>query len=111
MGTKTLTLHDIKKQTREEIADCIQEKDVGEYPEDRINEIVDSNMPIYTYEILQVALRDIDLAVIEPEIYGFDGIHNAVNAIVGNIYDAVYEDAMEYYHKLIYINKGKRKCR
>ena len=95
-----LTLHEIKERTKEDIKDCIENEDVGKYPEDRIHEIVDGNMPIYTFEILEVALSDIELAAVVPEVYGFDGSHNAVNAITGNLYDEVYQAASEYYYTL-----------
>ena len=93
-------MHTLKEAIKESIKEAIED-DLYDDIEDGLHEIVDSHMPIYTYEIIEYALDDISLAVTEPETYAFDGKHNAVNAILGNIYDEQYHSAILSYAQII----------
>lgn len=83
---------DLKQELEEEKKDILKDK----YPKDRIREMVDSFIPIYHSDLLEVAQSDLWLAVEEPEIMAFDGKNTAVNAIAGNIYDELIEVAMDW---------------
>ena len=58
---------------------------------DIIHEIADNNVPIKTWDILSYATHCFDFAIREPDIYAFDGQHTAINAIAGNMYEALAE--------------------
>jgi len=92
-------MHKLKEAIKESIKEAI-ENDLYDDIEDGLHEIVDSHMPIYTYEILEYALDQPWLATGEPDIYAFDGKKNAVNAILGNIYDEQYAAAVLAYATL-----------
>ena len=92
-------MHALKESIEEAIKDAIEEEWYDDV-EDGLYEIVDSYMPIYTYQILEFALDEPNLAIEEPEIYAFDGKHNAVNAILGNIYEEQYAAAVLTYAAL-----------
>ena len=94
-----LKMHILKETIEESIKDAMEEEWYDDI-EDGLHEIIDSHMPIYTYEILQYALDEPGLAIEEPEIYAFDGKHNAVNAILGNIYEDQYAAAVLTYAAL-----------
>ena len=80
---------------REEIKDKISEGEIEDITKfdasDMIHEIADNNVPIMNWDILNYAVRKFDLAVKEPEIYAFNGEHTAINAIAGNMYEALAE--------------------
>ena len=57
---------------------------------DVIHEIADSNVPIYTSDLLEVAAADISMACNEPELGpAFDGSPTPTNIIAANIYEAL----------------------
>lgn len=84
------TLWQLEKNLRAEIREEAQELLEEVYPEDRLNEMVDSAVPIYTSDLLTTASDNIDLAVVEPELGpAFDGTPTPVNIIAANIYEAL----------------------
>jgi hypothetical protein len=65
-----------------------------DYPDedchDVIHEVADSNVPIYTSDLMLLAAEDIDLAVGEPECGpAFDGKPTPVNIIAANVYERI----------------------
>lgn len=58
--------------------------------EDIAHEIADGAVPVYTYDLLEAAMHDNELATDEPEIIAYDGRPTPVNVIAGNIYERVY---------------------
>jgi len=57
---------------------------------DVIHEIADSNVPVYTSDLLEVAAADINMATLEPELGpAFDGSPTPANIIAANIYEAI----------------------
>lgn len=84
------TLYSLKQGIRAEIRERSQELLEETYPEDTIAEIVDSWVPIYTFDLLQVAAKNPNMAVLEPELGpAFDGTPTPVNIIAANIYEAL----------------------
>ena len=90
------SLYQLKTDLLDELKDRKKEILEDEYPDDLIREIVDSFTPIMTYDLLEVAQDDLWLAVDEPDIMAFDGKNTAVNAIAGNLYDYLFEIAIEW---------------
>jgi hypothetical protein len=71
------------------------------YQEDRCHEIADSWVPVYTYELLQMAADNLDLAHIEPECGpAFDGSATPINIIAANIYEALSNALHEHLYEL-----------
>jgi hypothetical protein len=93
---KALTMYDLKKSLLQTLEDNKAEILNSKYPEDLISEYVDGEIPVYTGRLLEIALSDLWLAVDEPEMYGFDGKPTAINAIVGNIYSELHEEASNW---------------
>ena len=79
--------YELEKQLRQEVRDNAVELMQDAYPEDRLAEIVDCSVPIYTSELMELAADNLDLAVRSPEILAFDGECSAVNAVAGNVYE------------------------
>lgn len=88
-------LYDVEQAVISEVQDRFANEGFGEYENDVIHEIVDGSIPVYTADLLECALGNLWLATEEPEVYGFGGEHSAVNAIVGNLYEHLYEIAVE----------------
>ena len=102
--TTRLTLYRLEQDVKEEIDERI--KDYGLLDDDdagdTLHEIVDGTIPVYTRDLLAVAMDGPDwIAATEPEIWGilFSGEHNAVNAIAGNLYEYLYSIASEYFEE------------
>lgn len=96
------SLYDLFKDCRAELHEQVIEynriengDDIG----DVISEIADTNTPIYTYNILQYAVNNLNLATDEPEIGpAFDGTPTPINIIAANIYEAIAADLWEYWN-------------
>ena len=97
---KTLTMWDLEKDMRAEIRDRKDELLESKYPEDLITEMVDSSVPVYHHDLLDVAASDNSLALDEPEVLAFDGKPTPINAIAGNIYQKLYEIAIEEWEEI-----------
>jgi len=70
--------------------DSMQDEIRNDEPGDIFHEIADSSTPVYTYDILQYAANDINLATTEPELgAAFDGTPTPVNIIAANIYERI----------------------
>jgi hypothetical protein len=78
---------------KELVDNAVEElKDYGlnswDEPHDAISEIADSSVPIYNYDIIQLAAENLELATDEPDIGpAFDGSPTPVNIIAANIYE------------------------
>ena len=81
------TLYELGQDVRAELRERIDEIDRDE-PHDVIFEIADSNVPIYNYDLLDVASNNINIAVNEPELGpAFDGSPTPINVIAANIFE------------------------
>ena len=88
-------LYDLEQEVISEVEERFQDEGFGKYESDVIHEIVDGSIPYYTADLLECALDNLWMATEEPEVYGFDGAHTAVNAVVGNLYKHLCEIAIE----------------
>lgn len=95
-----LTLRDFKDRVRDAVRDEAELLRENSYPEDILHEIADSCVPIYNYELLEVAQSDLWLAVEELEIFAFGGDHTAVGAIAGNLFRELEQVAREEWQKI-----------
>ena len=98
-----MNLDELKQDAVNELREWIIENpddDAG----DAIFEIADSNTPVYTYDILQLAMDNWEIGTVEPDIGpAFDGSPTPVNIAAANIFEAIeaalwecwreYEDA------------------
>lgn len=96
----TDTMHDLEREIRQEIRDEATEILAETYPEDRITEMVDGSVPIYTSTLMELAASDPWLATHEPEILAFDGTPTPANAVAGNVYGRLMEAAMNEWEKV-----------
>lgn len=81
----------------EKIANC--DLDVQYHNElcDLIFEIADSNVPIYTGDLMQLAADNIYLATEEPELGpAFDGSPTPVNIVAANVFEHIEGKLWEY---------------
>lgn len=74
-------------------------------PHDVIHEIADGCVPVYTWELLQLASEDNELAT-EP---AFDGARTPINIIAANLFEAI-EAALWAEWRVIYASKEGYGC-
>lgn len=84
-------MNELREQLIQSLNDMEVEIRDSKDPQQLIYERVDSTIPVYHYDILEVALSETTLATYVPEIFAFNGEHTAVNAIAGNIYSELLE--------------------
>lgn len=90
------SMRELEQSLRDEMKERADEIRDETYPEDMVSEMADGWVPIYTYDIMQYAADDIDLAVVVPEIGpAFNGEPSAVNIIAANIYERLQRVAFE----------------
>ena len=94
------TLYELLNQARVELKElAIDNFDESFEVSDDVYQIADSSVPVYTWDILQLAADNLDLALNEPELGpAFDGSPTPTNIIAANIYEAVVNDLYEYWN-------------
>ncbi len=85
----SMSWYDLQQSVRDEIRDEADALMDDAYPEDRLTEMVDSWVPVYSSELLDLAADNNELAINEPEILAFDGAATPINAIAGNVYEGL----------------------
>jgi len=92
------SLRDIIAAAKEELTETFSQDDI--YPEDRVHEIADSSVPVYTYELTQLA-SDSDIAFHENELPpAFDGTPTIANIVATAIYELVSEALYQALYEL-----------
>ena len=95
---KMETYWELEKSFLQELEDekdeILKLRDEDEQRE-RISEIVDSSIPVYTQSLLEIAISEPWLAVDEPELMAFSG-KGAIACIGGNIYQNLQEKGQEW---------------
>lgn len=98
---------DILNDAEEEFKELIEDKDPQERldyleqdePHDDIFEIADSNVPVYTGDLLELAADNYDLAFNEPEIGpAFDGSPTPINIIAANVFEGIEHHLWEWWN-------------
>ena len=96
------TLHDLEQSAWEDFKSSFHE---GEWDTDDdeaydiISEIADRRVPVYTSEILEVAMSDLWLVCGSPEIYNSNCKFTPLELITSNIYEHLQSRLLERYHK------------
>jgi len=90
----------MEQRLREEIREAYDNGELATNSDDALCEIVDGLVPVYTGDLLRLALDRLELATAEPEVYAFDGEHTAVNAIAANTYYDLLIAGQEYLEEL-----------
>jgi len=90
-------LKDFYIKNKGEDLDTIKE----DFIDEKLNEIVDSNVPIYNYDIVKCALENIDLVLEVPEFMAFGGETTPLNGIAANLYNKLYNEGLEMVDDLI----------
>lgn len=94
-------LKDARQELRERLEDWGEDDFEQDEPHDIIHEIADSNVPVYTSDLMQLAADDLSLATNEPELGpAFDGSPTPTNIVAANVYDAITEDLWKEYSKI-----------
>ena len=62
---------------------------------DSAHDVADSNTPIYTADLLRVALDDISLASEVPEVICYDGKPSTINILSAVIYERIVDHVCE----------------
>lgn len=92
--TDTLSMWQLEKDIRQEVRDEAQNLFDNVYPDDMLHEMADSQVPIYTSDLMDLAASDIDLATTTPEAGpGFDGTPTPTNIIAANVYERLWAAA------------------
>ncbi|ATX80656.1 hypothetical protein Ga0123461_2251 [Mariprofundus aestuarium] len=95
------TIEQIKADALEELEERFKAEPDMRYPEDLVSEIADGSVPIYTYELAQVAQSSMDVMLHENELPpAFDGSPTVTNQIATAIYELVQEELYEKLYEL-----------
>jgi len=100
-------LDDTLEGLKEELQTWINDNPGDDEPNDTIFELSDSGVPIYTGDIIQYALENLDFAVNEPELGpAFDGSPTPTNIIAANIFEYLEAELWDYFndHKDDYLD-------
>jgi len=93
-----MTLNNIIKDAIEELKDGWKD---AQYPEDMVHEIADSSVPVYTYQLAQIASEEVALFTDEPELGpAFDGSPTPSNIVAANIYERVSQELVDELYTL-----------
>lgn len=88
----------LEDMTIEERADLYATLEQDE-PHDMIFECADGNVPVYTWDIMQYAANNTNMATNEPELgAAFDGTPTPVNIIAANIFEAIEAELWEWWN-------------
>ena len=94
------TLEGIIKDACQSLRNAYDIANVTE-PHDIIHEIADGAVPVYTGDLMELAARNNDLALTEPELGpAFDGTPTPVNIIAANVFEAVEAGLWEEWREI-----------
>jgi len=62
-----------------------------------LRELIDYNLPVYTVDILEIAISNMWLAASEPDDPCYS---SAIGTILANISEALYEELTDYYQEI-----------
>lgn len=86
------TMWELEQEVRKEA----QEVELSGNIYDQAFEIADSNVPVYTSDIMELAADDVSLATDEPELGpAFDGSPTPANIVAANIFERLNRIAYE----------------
>ncbi len=79
---------------RSEVRERADELAEDVHPEDTLHEIVDSSVPIYTSDLMDIAADNINMATLEPEL-GPGSALTPANIVAANVFEALQGVAYE----------------
>ena len=89
--TRYRTIRDVCADALDDFKDRIDNYDGDD---DDISEIADSNVPIYTMDLIRLCMDRLDLLCDEPEI---GPAETPLQAIQYNVYDCIYQHLHDYW--------------
>ena len=99
MSDSDYNLRDMERIAIEDLVTWMNDNPDNDEPHDTIHEIADSSVPVYTYDLLQLAADNLNLAVDVPEIGpAFDGSPTPVNIIAANVFEYIEAALWEYWN-------------
>lgn len=95
------TIQVLTESAIEEFKDCLENGECANESDisDLIHQLADNHVPIYNYDVLEVAMSDLRLAISEPELWPAYWKHSAVNLIMSNIYEYISNELNNRYNK------------
>ena len=95
------TLYDLTQTAISDLRDWAADNPNCDEPHDTIHEIADSSVPVYTYDLLQLAGDNLNLAVDTPDLGpAFDGSPTPVNIIAANVYEYITAALWENWNEI-----------
>jgi hypothetical protein len=89
-------LYTITKVAIDDLKTWMADNPGNDEPHDEIFEIADSSVPVYNYDLLQLAAENLYLGVDEPELGpAFDGSPTPCNIIAANVFEHVEGELWE----------------
>ncbi len=95
------TMHELEQGIRQEIRDEAAELLNEPNYEDRLHEMADGSVPVYTTNLMRLAAGDVYLAADEPEGGpAFDGSPTPANIVAANVYERLFRAANDEWEKV-----------
>lgn len=99
------------EMAREEFRQWVKDNTPGASDEevgDVIHEIADTSVPVYNFEILQIAAQNNMMALSVPECGpAFDGTPTPINIIAANIYEYIEAELWDEWRKIQIEREGR----
>lgn len=110
-----MTMYDLLETARRELKERFEELISGEEPDssaaleafsdkyqhDSVFEVADSHVPVYTEDLLMLALDNLELAHEKPGLGpAYDGLATPHNLIAANVAECIEQDLFEYWREL-----------
>ena len=92
------SLQDLKDEVREGLIEHIRYNDCDvsdNYISDEFHEIVDGAIPVYTYDLMNLAGDNMELILESSELFGGGG--TPLQNIQGNLYEILYSEISEFW--------------
>jgi len=101
MSDNETTLEDILSMAREEVREWAKNNPDDDEPHDFISETADTSVPVYTGDLMQLGVDNLELATTKPELGpAFDGEPTPTNIIAANVYEAIEAACWEEWQEI-----------
>ena len=97
MTQEKTTMHQLEKDLIDELNSNKKEILENQYPEDSVTELADSYVPVYNFNLLQLACDDLWLGYANESGLS-EGSDNAYDIIKSNVYEKLNEVAHTWLH-------------
>ena len=96
-----MSLHNLRQQVRQEIRFLFHGLPRPEVENAELHELIESFMPVYTADLLELVQMDQSLALNEPEFFAYNGRPTPMNALAANIFDHLIQEAEDERHAML----------